>query len=64
MTTDARRKAVSTYVQGRLDDGDRKATFWLTPARARALDRLARATGSRQKAFDRLLDIMELDTGD
>lgn len=61
--TDSHRKAVKAYKQKLKEEGQAQVTFWITPPRLKSLDRLAKVSGSRQKALDKLLDMMTLDTG-
>ena len=61
MNTANRRAASATYFKKREAAGLKRATFWLTPEAREALDRLAKAHGSKDAAV--VAAILALDGG-
>lgn len=57
--TEAHRKAQRAYQQSRREKGDTKVTFWLSPDGDKALAQLAQVYGSRQQAFEALLQCVK-----
>ena len=45
----------------RREQGDRQITFWVSDAQLNTLQRLVDMTGSQQKAFDTLVEVVDFD---